>query len=549
MIKEVLLCLCLTLAPVWTAPVQTDTGPVVVLKHGSVRGQYMKVKGSEKVVEQYLGIPFAAPPVGPLRLAAPGPVQGWEGIRNATQHPSICLQNPDVLHILAKSMALDFTPTGVSEDCLYLNVYTPSQRSESDKLPVMVWIHGGALVNGGACTFDGSSLAAYENIVVVIIQYRLGILGYFSTGDKNSQGNWGFLDQIAALKWVQQNIEGFGGDPQSVTIAGQSAGGTSASFLTLSPMTKGLFQRAIFQSGVATMMGYSVKDLPGLNKVVANVTECDFSSNEVLTKCIKELTEEQIIRATKKKHTFPGATVDGEFLKAQPEELLKSKDFHKVPILVGTTNDEFGWMLSQALVSEDVLKRMDRETVKQLMDNFTKNGTPEVNEIIVEKYLKHAQTQEDIRNAFTEMVGDIFLVIPSITVASYHRDAEVPVYMYEFQHPPSIFKDLRPSFVKADHGDELGFVFGACFWDGHIKVGTVTEEENQLCRTVMGYWANFIRTGSPNGPGLVHWPVYDKTNKYMNLDLQQNAGQDLKMDKLLFFTEELPKKIAALHKA
>uniref|UniRef100_A0A8C2JUF5 Carboxylic ester hydrolase n=1 Tax=Cyprinus carpio TaxID=7962 RepID=A0A8C2JUF5_CYPCA len=549
MMKEVLICLCLTLAPVWTVPVQTDSGPVVVLKHGSVRGQYMKAKGSEKVVEQYLGIPFAQPPVGPLRLAAPGPVQGWEGIRNATQHPSICLQNPDILPIVIKSVAVDYTPTGVSEDCLYLNVYTPSQRSESDKLPVMVWIHGGALVMGGACTFDGSSLAAYENIVVVVIQYRLGILGYFSTGDKNSQGNWGFLDQIAALQWVQQNIEVFGGDPQSVTIAGQSAGGISASFLTLSPMTKGLFQRAVFQSGVATVMSYSVKDPLMLAKVVANVTECDFSSNEVLTKCIKELTEEQIVNASKKKHIFPGAIVDGEFLKAQPEELLKSKDFHKVPILAGTTNHEFGWMLSQALVSKDWVKGMDAKTVKQLLDIFIKDGAPRVNEIIVEEYLKNAKTPEDIRDAFTEMMGDIFMVIPSITVASYHRDAGVPVYMYEFQQRPSIFKDLRPSFVKADHGDDLGFVFGACFWDGHIKVEALTEEENQLCRTVMGYWANFIRTGSPNGPSLVHWPVYDKTNKYMNLGLQQTEGQDLKMDKLLFFAEELPKKLAALQKA
>uniref|UniRef100_A0A8C1XVN8 Carboxylic ester hydrolase n=1 Tax=Cyprinus carpio TaxID=7962 RepID=A0A8C1XVN8_CYPCA len=548
MMKEVLICLCLTLAPVWTVPVQTDSGPVVVLKHGSVRGQYMKAKGSEKVVEQYLGIPFAQPPVGPLRLAAPGPVQGWEGIRNATQHPSICLQNPDILPIVIKSMAVNYTPTGVSEDCLYLNVYTPSQRSESDKLPVMVWIHGGALVMGGACTFDGSSLAAYENIVVVVIQYRLGILGYFSTGDKNSQGNWGFLDQIAALQWVQQNIEVFGGDPQSVTIAGQSAGGISASFLTLSPMTKGLFQRAVFQSGVATVMSYSVKDPLMLAKVVANVTECDFSSNEVLTKCIKELTEEQIVNASKKKHIFPGAIVDGEFLKAQPEELLKSKDFHKVPILVGTTNHEFGWMLSQALVSKDWVKGMDAKTVKQLVDIFIKDGASRVNEIIVEEYLKNAKTPEDIRDAFTEMMGDIFMVIPSITVASYHRDAGVPVYMYEFQQRPSIFKDLRPSFVKADHGDDLGFVFGACFWDGHIKVEALTEEENQLCRTVMGYWANFIRTGSPNGPSLVHWPVYDKTNKYMNLGLQQTEGQDLKMDKLLFFAEELPKKLAALQK-
>ncbi|XP_077049495.1 carboxylesterase 3 [Siphateles boraxobius] len=548
--KEVLLCLCLTLAPVWTTPVQTDSGPVVVLKHGSVRGQHMKVKGSEKVVEQYLGIPFAQPPVGPLRLAAPGPVQGWEGIRNATQHPPMCLQNPDIVPLVAKAMKSNFPTTGVSEDCLYLDVYTPSQRLKSEKLPVMVWIHGGALVFSGASMFDGSPLAAYENIVVVVIQYRLGMLGYFSTGDKLAQGNWGFLDQIAALEWVQENIEGFGGDPQSVTIAGESAGGISTSFLTLSPMTKGLFHRAIFQSGVATTIGYSIKNPLMFAKLVANVTECDFSSSEVLVKCIKELTEEQIINATKKKHIFPGAIVDGVFLKAPAEEILKSKDFQKVPILVGTTNHEFGWTLAQALVSEEWVKGMDIKSVKAILDAVNKAGTSGVNELIVEEYLKDAKTPEDIRDAFTEMMGDIFMVIPSITVASYHRDAGVPVYMYEFQHRPSIFKDIRPSFVKADHADDVGFVFGACFWDGHVKIeGTLSEEENQLCRTVMGYWANFIRTGSPNGPGRVIWPVYDQSNKYMNLGLQQTEGQGLKMSKLLFFTVELPKKLAALHTA
>ncbi|KAG1963878.1 carboxylesterase 3 isoform X2 [Pimephales promelas] len=550
MIKEVLLCLCLTLAPVWTTPVQTDSGPVVVLKHGSVRGQYVKVKGSEKVVEQYLGIPFAQPPVGPLRLAAPAPVQGWEGIRNATQHSPMCLQNPDIEPLVAKALKLNYTTTGVSEDCLYLDVYTPSQRLESEKYPVMVWIHGGALVFSGASVYDGSPLAAYENVVVVVIQYRLGMLGYFSTGDKFAQGNWGFLDQIAALQWVQQNIEGFGGDAQSVTIAGESAGGISSSFLTLSPMTKGLFHRAIFQSGVATMATYSIKDPLMFAQVVANVTECDFSSSEVLVKCIKELTEEQIINVTKKKHIFPGAAVDGVFLKAPAEELIKSKDFHKVPILVGTTNHEFGWVLAQPLVSQEWVKGMDTKSVKAILDMVNKAGTSGVNELIVEEYLKDAKTPEDIRDAFTKMMGDLFIVIPSITVASHHRDAGVPVYMYEFQHRPSIYKDTRPSFVKSDHADDVGFVFGACFWDGHVRIeGALSEEENQLCRTVMRYWANFIRTGSPNGPSLVNWPVYDQSNKYMNLGLQQTEGQGLKMDKLLFFSVELPKKLAALHTA
>nr|XP_055030348.1 fatty acyl-CoA hydrolase precursor, medium chain-like [Misgurnus anguillicaudatus] len=547
MLKSVLLGLCLALVPVWTAPTETDTGPVVVLKHGSVRGQYLKVKGSDKVVEKYIGIPYAQPPVGPLRLAAPKPVEGWKGIRDATQHPAMCLQDIKMTEMVAKAMSMDFISPGVSEDCLYLNVYTPSQRSESEKLPVMVWIHGGGLVLGGAATYDGSSLAAYENIVVVVIQYRLGILGFFSTGDQHAKGNWGFLDQIASLQWVQQNIESFGGDPQSVTIAGESAGGISTSLLTLSPMAKGLFHRAVFQSGVATLTDFSDNPLVSAKRV-ANVTECDFESTEQLVKCLKELTETQIINATIKHKGFLGATVDGEFLKDTAEKLLKSKDFQKVPVLLGVTNHEFGWLLPGAFVPPGWEKGMNRETAKAVLNLF--NPVPVANEIIIDRYLKDAKTPEDIRDAFTEMMGDVFMVIRVLKTADYHRDAGVPVYLYEFQHGPSLFKNLRPSFVKSDHADDVGFVFGSCFWNDHPKViGTPTEEENQLCRTVMAYWANFIRSGSPNGPGVVHWPVYDNDKNYMNLGLKQSEGRDLKKDTLHFFNVELPQKLAALHTA
>ncbi|KAA0715030.1 Fatty acyl-CoA hydrolase precursor, medium chain [Triplophysa tibetana] len=550
MINEVLLGLCLALVPVWTAPTPeteslTLTRPVVLLKHGSVHGQYMKVKGSDKMVSQYLGIPYAQPPIGPLRLAAPKPIEGL-GVRNAVEHPVMCLQDPDSVDLVAKAMSLDFSSPGVSEDCLYLNIYSPSA---SYKLPVLVWIHGGGLVIGGASMYDGSPLAAYENIVVVVIQYRLGILGYFSSGDKHAPGNYGFLDQIAALQWVQQHIEHFGGDPQSVTIAGESAGGISTSLLTLSPMAKGLFHRAVFQSGVATLTDFSENPMAAA-KVMANITDCGFESTELLVKCLKELTETQLINATKKNKAFLGATVDGEFLKNTAEDVLKSKDFQKVPVLLGITNHEFGWILPGAFASPGWEKGMNRQSVKAVLDMFNKAGASGANEIIMDEYLKDAKTPEDIRNAFTEMLGDIFMVLRVIKVADYHRDAGVPVYMYEFQHRPSVFKDLRPSFVKADHADDVGFVFGSCFWNGHLKIiGTPTEEENQLCKTVMGYWANFIRSGSPNGPGLVQWPLYEQSEKYMNLGLNQAEGQGLKKDKLHFFNVELPKKLFALHAA
>ncbi|KAM9481189.1 carboxylesterase 3 isoform 1-T5 [Clarias gariepinus] len=546
---RVLLILCLTFASVLTAPTPTDSGPVIALKHGSIRGKYITVKGSDKVVEQYLSIPFAQPPVGPLRLAAPQPVEPWEGVRDGTQHSNVCLQDPEISKAVSKIMAYNYTSTSVSEDCLYLNVYTPSQRSTSEKLPVIFWIHGGGLNMGGAIEYDGSVLAAYQNIVVVIIQYRLGILGYFSTGDKYAQGNWGFLDQIAALKWVQQNIESFGGDPQSVTIGGVSAGAISSSLLTLSPLAKGLFHRVILQSGTATLGTYSTKNPLAFSKMVANATECDSSSSELLVKCLKEKTEDDIIKAIKKQNIFLGATVDGEFLTDEADEILKSKNFEKVPVLLGVTNHEFGWILPLNFAPAGWVNGMNREAVTLVVNQFYPHGPPGTNDLIIDEYLKDAQSPEDIRDAFSQVTGDLFMVFPVLKVAGYHRDAGANVYMYEFQHRPSIFKDSRPSFVKADHGDDVGYVFGACFWNNHIRIiGTITEEENQLCKTMMGYWGNFVRTGSPNGPGLVNWPLYDTSNKYLQLGLKQTEGQGLKQDKLHFLTVELPQKLASLHK-
>ncbi|TSK38530.1 Pyrethroid hydrolase Ces2e [Bagarius yarrelli] len=477
-----------------------DSGPVIILKHGRVRGKYITVKGSDKVVEQYLSIPYAQPPVGPLRLAAPQPAEPWEG-------------DSDDIKSVSGMFKLNFTLTPVSEDCLYLDVYTPSQRSPSENLPVMFWIHGGGLNMGGAVSHDGSVLAAYENIVVVIIQYRLSILGFFSTGDKHAQGNWGFLDQIAALQWVQQNIKSFGGDPHSVTIAGNSAGAISSSMLTISPLAKGLFHRAIFQSGTATLGAYSTKDP----------------------------------EAFVKHKIFLGASVDGEFLTDVAEKVLISKNFEKVPVLIGVTNHEFGWILPLNFAPAGWEKGMNREAVTLVVNQFVPNGVAGANDLIIDEYLKHAQTPDGIRDEFTHMVGDLIMVFPVLKVADYHRDAGADVYMYEFQHRPNLFKDSRPSFVKADHTDDIFFVLGACFWNNHIKViGTITEEENQLCKTIMGYWSNFVRTGSPNGPGLVNWPLYDASHKYLALGLKQTEEQGLRQDKLRFITQELPQKLAAL---
>ncbi|NXG65399.1 SASB hydrolase, partial [Hemiprocne comata] len=227
--------------------------PEVVTNYGRVRGYQFKVDAAERTVNVFLGLPFAKPPVGPLRFSEPQPPLPWKGVRDATSYPPMCLQDKVQGQLFSDIITnrKEKVPLQVSEDCLYLNVYTPISTAKEETLPVFVWIHGGGLVSGAASSYDGSALAAFDNVVVVTIQYRLGILGYFSTHDKHARGNWGYLDQVAALQWVQENIRHFGGDPGSVTIAGESAGGISVSALVLSPLAKGLFHRAISESGTA----------------------------------------------------------------------------------------------------------------------------------------------------------------------------------------------------------------------------------------------------------------------------------------------------------
>uniref|UniRef100_A0A671N1P5 Carboxylic ester hydrolase n=1 Tax=Sinocyclocheilus anshuiensis TaxID=1608454 RepID=A0A671N1P5_9TELE len=220
-------------------------------KLGSLRGAFLTVKGKDTIVNSYLGVPFAKPPVGPLRLVRPQPAEKWDGVRDATKQPPMCIQDRQSSVIELEFLAMDVEIPEVSEYCLYLNIYTPVKPGEDAKLPVMVWIHGGGLSLGSASVYDGSVLSAYHDVVVVLIQYRLGLLGFFSTGDEHAPGNYGLLDQVAALQWVQENIYSFGGDPGSVTIFGESAGGISVSTLILSPLASGLFHRAIAESGTA----------------------------------------------------------------------------------------------------------------------------------------------------------------------------------------------------------------------------------------------------------------------------------------------------------
>ncbi|XP_006741571.1 cocaine esterase [Leptonychotes weddellii] len=526
---------------------QDSASPIRTTHTGQVRGSLVHVKDTDVGVHTFLGIPFAKPPLGPLRFAPPEPPEPWSGVKDGTSHPAMCLQNITIMNAMALKL-LSMTPpvTSMSEDCLYLSVYTPAYAREGSSLPVLVWIHGGGLVMGMASMYDGSVLAAFEDVVVVTIQYRLGMLGFFSTGDRHAPGNWGYLDQVAALRWVQQNIAYFGGDPGLVTIFGQSAGGTSVSSHVVSPMSQGLFHRAIMESGVALLPGLIVSSSNAVSMMVANLSACGQVDSEALVGCLRGKTEEEILAISQPFMITPGV-VDGTFLPRHPQELLASADFQPVPSIIGVNNDEYSWLIPSTMKISDTQKEMDRETVKAILQQVstTLMLPPESVDLWMEEYMGDSGDPQTLRAQFSEMMGDCIFVIPTLQVANFQR-LHAPVYFYEFQHRPSFLKDIRPPHVRADHGDEVFFVFGTLSWRGYVEV---TEEEKLLSRKMMKYWANFARNGDPNGEGLPHWPVFDQEEQYLQLNTQPAVGRALKAQRLQFWTKTLPQKTRELMEA
>uniref|UniRef100_A0A4X2KXI8 Carboxylic ester hydrolase n=1 Tax=Vombatus ursinus TaxID=29139 RepID=A0A4X2KXI8_VOMUR len=458
---------------------------------GQIQGTQIRMKGIDKVVNVFLGIPFAKPPVGALRFSPPQPPDSWSNVRDATSHPPML-------------MNLNISVPANSEDCLYLNIYVPDHAKEGARLPVMVWIHGGGLTLGSASMYDGSILSATQKVVVVTMQYRLGILGFFSTGDEQAPGNWGYLDQVAALRWVQKNIAHFGGDPGRVTIFGESAGGMSvSSHVSSVPHVQRLFHREIMESGVSIFPGLISSSS---EMVIANLSACDAHNSASMVQCLRSKSDREILAITKHFNIMPVA-------------------FNHIPSIIGVNNHECGWMIPAV-----------RFYIQSALQNPILGIPPQLGQLMMEEYLKDTEDPRDYRAQFQEMVGDLLFVIPSLKLAKYqHSDS--PVYFYEFQHRRSTFKGLKPDFVKADHGDELPFVFGIPL------LAEATEEEKLLSHRIMSYWANFARHKDPNGADLIHWPVYDQKEKYLELNLQLSVGKSLRKDKWEFWSKTLPEKM------
>nr|XP_004663490.2 carboxylesterase 4A [Jaculus jaculus] len=521
--------------------------PLVVTKYGILQGKQVHV--GKMAINVFLGVPFSRPPVGAHRFAPPEPPEPWRGIRRATNYPPGCLQESwGQVASMYLNTRKQYQWLSFSEDCLYLNVYAPVHARGDPLLPVMVWFHGGAFLVGSASTYEGSELAARENVVLVFLQYRLGILGFFSTGDSQARGNWGMLDQIEALRWVQENIEAFGGDSDRVTLFGQSAGSMCISGLLMSPLAAGLFHRAISQSGTAMLKNFITRDPLKVARKIARQAGCNHNNTRIMVDCLRALSEAQVMLVSKKMSFFqvnshkdpqdiiwfPSPVVDGLVLPDDPAVLMARRQVSPVPYLLGVNSMEFNWNLPYIMKFRVTTHVKNSKFLAKLLWsastllNITKEQIP----LVVKEYVSDADKHDwkTLRSHLLDLVGDATFVYSTLQTARYHRDAGFPVYLYEFERHAPLNIIVKPRIDGADHGDELSFIFGSPF-----SKGSSTGEEKAFSLQVMKYWANFARTGDPNDGKLLYWPRYDKDEKYLQLDFTTKVGVKLKEKKMAFW--------------
>ncbi|XP_060248095.1 carboxylesterase 3 isoform X5 [Meriones unguiculatus] len=457
----------------------------------------------------------------------------------------MCMQDVERMRNCRFTLNEKVQVLSMSEDCLILNIYSPSEVTAGTRRPVMVWIHGGSLMVGSATSQDGSALAAYGDVVVVTVQYRLGVFGFLSTGDKHMPGNRGLLDVVAALRWVQGNIAPFGGDPNCVTIFGNSAGAMVVSFLVLSPMSAGLFHRAISQSGVINNMMKEMDTWPVAQSFASSMA-CSSESPAELVQCLlrkegRDLTKQQ-------QNMTVSYIVNDSFFPQSPETFLTEKQFPTVPYLLGVNNHELGWLILKVWNILDKLEHLSQEDMLEISRPFLAllDVPLEIMPTVTHEYLDNGSDASATRHALQELLGDIMFVIPTLNFSRHLQDAGCPVFLYEFQHTPSSFAKFKPAWVKADHACESAFVFGGPFLtdeSSYLAFPEATEEEKQLSLTMMAQWSQFAYTGNPNGKGLPPWPQLNKLEQYLEIGLEPRTGVKLKKGRLEFWTETLPRKI------
>jgi para-nitrobenzyl esterase len=476
-------------------------------------------------IRAFKGIPYAAPPVGGLRWKPPQAVPAWSGVRSVTEWGARCMQSNRLGDI-------DPLNTRMDEDCLYLNVWTPA-TSATEKLAVMVWIHGGSNLNGAGSQpeYDGARLAG-KGVVVVTINYRLDIFGFLATpeltkeSDTHASGNYGLLDQIAALKWVQNNITVFGGDPSRVTVFGESAGSLDISALMTSPIAKGLFARAIGESGGALtpITAFGPKPLATGERDGADFVASLGAPSlaELRARPAAELLEAIL----KKPITYGFGVVEGYVVPEHPAQAFAQGRQNDVPLLVGWNADEGTLFAARVTFAASAPSYADRVRA-QFKDQAEQ----------VLKLYPPGSTPDEDKAAFAALFGDEIIGYGSWAWAERAATTgRAAVYRYHFtRRPPGApLSSVSPLTAPGVyHSAELYYVFntlGVRDWPWEM-------DDRHLADAMSSYWANFAKTGDPNGPGLLQWSAYKPNGDGQVMELGEEIGMrgELHRDRYEFF--------------
>ncbi|KAK1162620.1 neuroligin-1-like isoform X2 [Acipenser oxyrinchus oxyrinchus] len=553
-----------------------DLDPVVTTTYGKVRG-FKKELGNEILgpVIQFLGVPYAAPPTGERRFQPPEPPSSWSEIRNATQFPPVCPQTvvegrlPEVMLPVWFTNSLDIVSTYVqdqSEDCLFLNMYVPTEddiREGGSPKPVMVFIHGGSYMEGTGNMFDGSILASYGNVIVITVNYRLGVLGFLSTGDQAAKGNYGLLDQIQALRWISENIAFFGGDPLRITVFGSGAGASCVNLLTLSHYSEGLFQRAIAQSGSA-LSSWAVSFQPAkYARMLATKVGCNLMDTVDLVECLqkkpyKELVDQDIQPA--RYHIAFGPVIDGDVIPDDPQILMEQGEFLNYDIMLGVNQGEGLKFVEFIVDNENGVRAMDFDyAVSSFVDDLYgyPDGKDVLRETIKFMYTDWADRHnpETRRKTLLALFTDHQWVAPAVATADLHSSFGSPTYFYAFYHHCQT--DQVPAWADAAHGDEIPYVFGLpMIGPTELFPCNFSKNDVMLSAVVMTYWTNFAKTGDPNQPvpqdtKFIHtkpnrfeevaWTRYtQKDQLYLHIGLKPRVKEHYRANKVNLWLELVP---------
>uniref|UniRef100_A0A3B3UY59 Carboxylic ester hydrolase n=2 Tax=Poecilia latipinna TaxID=48699 RepID=A0A3B3UY59_9TELE len=519
----------LLLLLILTASFANENQPIVYTKYGRVRGRVMKVL--DGYIRVFLGIPYARPPVGSYRFMPPTPMPKWEHVKDAGALPNSCYQIHDTTFPGFEGAEMWNPNTPVSEDCLYLNVWgpdykTPTPRPE-DRVPVLVWIYGGAFVSGTSTlnVYQGHFLCKSQNVVVVSMNYRLGPLGFLAiNGNQHIRGNQGLLDQRLALKWVVDNIAAFGGDPKKITIFGESAGAASVGFHLVSPGSQGLFQRAVMQSGApnAAWAIATKNEIYERGIKLALLIGCPVNNPHRMEYCLQDAYVGEIVRLQYEKLVplsllpYPFVPhIDGDVIPSDIETLLNLTSLPTKELFIGLNKDEgtfflFYSMPGFTLKGESLINR-----------NIFMDGLPLVvnsSKIVTEAaILDYTDWRDEFntksnRDELAKMAGDSLFDCPVLNFATRYAERGGKTFFYFFDHVSS--KNPWPKWAGAMHGYEIEFVFGMPL----NPVLKYQQDEITLANKTMQHYGDFARTGNPKFKGG-DWPLFKaNTQEYLSLN-------------------------------